>query len=233
MDQVAFVVNIGVAFLMGSAIGIERQLRQHPAGLRTNALVCVGAALFVSLSRLMDHESSPTRIAAQVVSGIGFLGGGVILREGLSVRGMTTAATLWCSAAVGTLAGAGFAVHGAVGTGIILAMNFGLRPVSRRIDARVRRAIDVETRYRMTIVCPDEHESVIRGILARHINNHPTMVIQGISTQGAGPVGKTAVIVEAQSAIRNDRAMEELVSRINIEPGVVSVQWERVPASDG
>ncbi len=67
MEQISFVVNIGIAFLMGSAIGIERQVRQHPAGLRTNALVCVGAALFVSLSRLMDQDGSPTRIAAQVV----------------------------------------------------------------------------------------------------------------------------------------------------------------------
>src|SRR3974377_1721040 len=95
----SFVLGIGAALAMGLAIGVERQLGQHPAGLRTNALVCVGAALFVSLSRLMDHEASPTRIAAQVVSGIGFLGGGVILREGLNVKGMTTAATIWCSAA--------------------------------------------------------------------------------------------------------------------------------------
>jgi hypothetical protein len=82
--DVTFLVQIGVALLMGLAIGAERQFGQHPAGLRTNALVCVGAALFVSLSRLMAPTDSPTRIAAQVVCGIGFLGGGVILREGLA-----------------------------------------------------------------------------------------------------------------------------------------------------
>src|SRR5262245_50173167 len=98
---------------MGVAIGLERQFRQHTAGLRTNALVCVGAALFVSLSRFISPDTSPTRVAAQVVSGIGFLGGGVILREGFNVRGMNTAATLWCSAAVGTLAGAGLLIQGA------------------------------------------------------------------------------------------------------------------------
>lgn len=80
MDVVAFAANIGAALLMGTVIGLERQIRLHTAGLRTNSLVCLGAALFVSLSRLIDHEGSPTRIAAQVVSSIGFLGGGVIFR---------------------------------------------------------------------------------------------------------------------------------------------------------
>ena len=116
LDIPTFVFYIGSALLMGIAIGLERQYRQHPAGLRTGALVCVGSALFVALSRMMDHEDSPTRIAAQVVSGVGFLAGGVILREGFSVKGMNTAATLWCTAAVGTLAGAGFVVQGAIGT---------------------------------------------------------------------------------------------------------------------
>lgn len=128
MDLGTFVLGIAFAFLMGSALGLERQIHQHPAGLRTNALVCVGAALFVSLSRLMPCEASPSRIAAQVVSGIGFLGGGVILREGLNVRGVTTAAMLWCSAGLGTLAGAGFWVEAGVGTGIILAANMACVP---------------------------------------------------------------------------------------------------------
>src|SRR5580698_1690414 len=108
MDIVHFIFNIGVALLMGIAIGMERQIQQHVAGLRTNALVCVGAALFVSLSKLMGDHNSPTRIASYIVSGIGFLGGGVILRDGLNVKGINTAATLWCTGAIGTLAGASF-----------------------------------------------------------------------------------------------------------------------------
>src|SRR5258708_6342249 len=112
MEFAMFAINIAAALVMGIAIGLERQFRQHAAGLRTNALISVGAALFVSVGRMVDHESSPTRVAAQVVSGIGFLGGGVILREGLNVRGLATAATMWCSAAVGTLAGLGFLVQG-------------------------------------------------------------------------------------------------------------------------
>src|SRR5271154_5826230 len=105
-NLVRFTLNVGAAMLMGVALGLERQYRSHPAGLRTNSLVCVGAAMFVSLSGLMGVND--TRIASYIVSGIGFLGGGVIIREGFNVRGMNTAATLWCSAAVGSLAGAGF-----------------------------------------------------------------------------------------------------------------------------
>jgi len=228
MDLATFTVGIGVAFLMGSALGVERQFHQHPVGLRTTALVCVGAALFVSLSRLMDHDASPTRIAAQVVSGVGFLGGGAILREGLNVRGITTAATLWCSAALGTLAGTGFLIEGVVGTGIILVSNLGLRPLSRWIDARAKGAVNVETNYRITVVCPDQEEAVIRGLLARHVSARRTMLIQRIATEDADQEGKTAVLADISSTIRDDQAMEGLISRINIEPSITSVSWERV-----
>src|SRR5580700_10379569 len=123
-----FVGNIVAALSMGMAVGLERQWRSHPAGLRTNALVALGAALFVSLSVLMNDTNSPTRIASYVVSGLGFLGGGVILRDGLNVKGLNTAATLWCSGAVGTLSGAGFPLEALTGTAAILAVHLGLRP---------------------------------------------------------------------------------------------------------
>jgi putative Mg2+ transporter-C (MgtC) family protein len=223
-----FTLNIVVALLMGLAIGAERQLTQHPAGLRTNALVCVGAALFVSLSLLMDHEASPTRIAAQVVSGIGFLGGGVILREGLNVKGMTTAATLWCSGAVGTLAGAGHVIEALIGTATILVANFCLRPVSRWIDTHTKGQTEVETNYRLRVICDDREEGVVRTILMRHVNSHPSMLIHAISTQAAEQSGKMAILAEIYSTMRDDRAMQDVVSRINIEPGTTSCSWERL-----
>lgn len=129
-----FTVGVVAALVMGLAIGIERQVGRHPAGLRTNALVCVGAALFVSISHLVEHDGSLTRIAAQVASGIGFLGAGVILHEGANVKGMTTAATIWCSAAIGSLCGAGYPGHAAIGTGVILITNLALHPASEWLD---------------------------------------------------------------------------------------------------
>ena len=133
-EFVHFSLNVGAALLMGVTLGLERQFRGHPAGLRTNALVCIGAAMFVSLSHLLGDTDSPTRIASYIVSGIGFLGGGVIIREGFNVRGMNTAATLWCCAAVGTLCGSGFAGHALIGTLAVLAVHIGLRPVAHWMD---------------------------------------------------------------------------------------------------
>ena len=103
-----YLARIGCAFLMGTLIGVERQFRQRNAGLRTNILVSVGAAAFTVLSYAMTaEEGDPSRVAAQIVSGIGFLGGGLILKDGFTVRGLNTAATIWCSAACGTLSGVG------------------------------------------------------------------------------------------------------------------------------
>src|SRR5438874_2329605 len=129
----SFAIDLLVALAMGVLIGLEREYRQHPAGLRTNALVSVGAALFVALDRLTPNLGNSTRMAPYVVSGIGFLGGGVILRDGLNVKGMSTAATLWCTAAIGVLAGMGHPAHAIVGTVVVLACHLGLRPISHGI----------------------------------------------------------------------------------------------------
>jgi putative Mg2+ transporter-C (MgtC) family protein len=226
--DVTFLSEVAAALLMGLAIGAERQFGQHPAGLRTNALVCVGAALFVSLSRLMAPEDSPTRIAAQVVSGIGFLGGGVILREGMSVKGMTTAATLWCSAAVGALSGSGYIFHAAVGTGIIVGTNLILHPISKWIDRLSKEKKNVDNDYRMRVVCEQQQEGMIRAMLVQNVNVHPSMVVRGVSIHAADQPGTKLIVADIDSSVRDDRAMQDLMSRINIEPGIASVSWERL-----
>ncbi len=223
-----FTINILAALLMGLAIGLERQLRQHTAGLRTNALVSLGAALFVSLSMLAEPDSSATRIAGQVVTGIGFLGGGVILREGFTVRGMNTAATLWCTAAVGTLAGSGCVSEATIGTIAILVLNVALRPLVHKLEWRTKNTIEVETVYRFRVVCDTQHDGIIRTILMRHVNSQPQMSLQGISIQEASHEHQSTVVAEIVSAERDDKYMNELVSRASLEPGVTSVSWERV-----
>ena len=111
MIWIDFVLRLVIAFILGVGIGIERQWLKTRSVLKTNVLVTLGAAMFVMLSVMTPGDASPTRISAQVVSGIGFLGAGVILREGGSVRGLNTAATLWCAGAIGSLVGAGFLVQ--------------------------------------------------------------------------------------------------------------------------
>lgn len=134
MNLTEFTIRLSVAMLAGAIIGLERQWQHKNAGLRTNTLVALGACLFVLISEeLISKESGDsTRIIGQVVTGIGFLGGGVIIREGLTVRGLNTAATVWCSAAVGCLAGLGFFGETAIGATAILAVNLIIRFVEQR-----------------------------------------------------------------------------------------------------
>jgi putative Mg2+ transporter-C (MgtC) family protein len=135
-------LRLFVAAALGGAIGVERELRERQAGLRTHLVVSVGAALFTLVSAYgfssFDGKVDPTRIAAQIVSGIGFLGAGAIIRQGLSVRGLTTAASLWLVAAIGMAAGAGYWDGALIATlGALLTLG-PLRVVAFRILSRYR-----------------------------------------------------------------------------------------------
>src|ERR1700676_4003660 len=144
--------RLGVALALGSVIGFERQWRQKIAGLRTNALVALGSCGFVVFSAMVG-EGDPTRVAAQVVTGIGFLGAGIILREGINVHGLNTAATLWCSAMVGTFAGAGFWAPSLVAAGFVTGTNLLLRRLVRLINTKTVSSGDAETCYSVTLTC--------------------------------------------------------------------------------
>jgi putative Mg2+ transporter-C (MgtC) family protein len=227
MEYLYFTLDTGAALVMGAVLGLERQYQGHPAGLRINALVSVGAALFVSVSTLFSGIPGvdPTRITAYVVTGIGFLGGGVIIREGLNVRGMNTAATLWCTAAIGVLCGLGFPLEALLGTAIVLFVHVTLRPLGHWIDTRRKTALDVEMAYHLRVICKQGDEALIRTILMRHINARPRMTVQGISTADGDQPGHAAVIADIFSMERNDHAMDEIMSRLNIEPSVIAVSW--------
>jgi putative Mg2+ transporter-C (MgtC) family protein len=141
-------LRISIAAGLGGAVGLERELREREAGLRTHLVVCVGSALFTLVSAYGFHSflvnggslvrTDPTRIAAQIVSGIGFLGAGAIIRQGLSVRGLTTAATLWLVAAIGMACGAGYYTPALISTGVALITLGPLRIVAFRIVRRFR-----------------------------------------------------------------------------------------------
>ncbi len=228
MGLLVFVSQVLLALLMGVALGIERQYSQHPAGLKTNALVCVGAALFVSLSTLATPQDNSTRIAAQIVSGIGFLCGGVILREGLNVHGMNTAATVWCSAAIGTLIGSGFPLHGLAGTVIILGLHLGLKPISDRIDAMRKKAVDVESAYRLKVLCRVDQEITIRALALRQINEHAKMSVMRVSSQPSTTDGENAIVIDIGTPERADREIEEVLTRLSLESTVNTVSWEKI-----
>lgn len=131
MTYTDFIIRLGVAFIVGFAVGLERELAKKEAGLRTNLLVCMGAAIFVlvSLELTADGHGDPARVVGEVAAGIGFLGAGVILHRGVNVHGLTTAATVWCTAALGCLAASGFLAESLTAGFFILLVNAGLHPI--------------------------------------------------------------------------------------------------------
>jgi putative Mg2+ transporter-C (MgtC) family protein len=133
-DQLAIVGRLALAALLGAFVGIEREIRGYPAGVRTIALVALGSALFTEISTITGTED---RIAAGIVTGIGFLGAGVIFREGYTVRGITTAATIWAAAAVGMAVGRELYYAAGLGSLLIFVL-LEARPVVRRMDDFVR-----------------------------------------------------------------------------------------------
>jgi putative Mg2+ transporter-C (MgtC) family protein len=150
-------LRIGLAAGLGAAIGLERELREREAGLRTHLLVALGSALFTLVSayawtdwRFSTPEGivfDPTRIAAQIVTGVGFLGAGAIIRQGLTVRGLTTAATLWAVAAIGMAVGAGYYSAAILTTAVVLVSLWPLRILAFKIFARLRpeeRPLEIE-----------------------------------------------------------------------------------------
>lgn len=162
-----FGLRLGTALLLGCIIGFKRQWRQRLAGMRTNTLVAVGAALFVVLGTMTPGYTSPTRIAAQVVSGIGFLGGGIIIRDGLTICGLNTAATLWCSAAVGPLAGAGFFLQALAGAVAVLLVNIVLRPLAQKFIRHMTETPERVSHYVLTAICRSEEEQKMRAPSSR------------------------------------------------------------------
>jgi putative Mg2+ transporter-C (MgtC) family protein len=221
-----FIVRLLVAVALGAIIGAERQLRQRLAGLRTNALVAAGSALFVLVTALSNDPEGTARIAAQVVTGIGFLGAGVIMREGLNVRGLNTAATLWCSAAVGVMSAFGELVEAFAGALAVLGANILLRGLTQRINRQdVKSATELEHRYRVTVTCNDQDEVRVRTLLL-HAVAGMSLVLQSLtSTDVENAPGRVEVSAELTATLQNQTQLEQLVSRISLETGVSSVRW--------
>ncbi|QQE63733.1 membrane protein [Leptolyngbya sp. BL0902] len=233
MDWTEFAVRLAVAFLLGSALGLERQWRQRMAGLRTSTLVATGAALFVMLSVLTPDDASPTRIAAQVVSGIGFLAGGVILREGLTVRGLNTAATIWCAAAIGSLAGAGFFAPATLGAIAVLIANTVLRPISHRINQQPLQGTELELCYQCSLICHSQDEAHVRALLLQALGPSKMRLRSLCSEDLKDEKNRVEVEAEMVTQTRNDQLLEQIISRLSLEPGVTAASWRIIEQEFG
>jgi putative Mg2+ transporter-C (MgtC) family protein len=222
------------AIALGAAIGLERQWRLRSAGLRTNALVSVGSALFVIVGAVgFDAGSAdPTRVAAQIVSGIGFLGAGVILRDGFNIRGLTTAATLWCAAAVGSLAGAGLLLMALAGTAAIVATNTLLRPLSRWVNRRTQHeplglegdGAESGTDYVLEVVTSDKSEQRIRALVLQAVDR-PEYILRSLDIR-PGKSSQMKLLAGLSASNGNDtHGLQLAVQRISLDPKVTSSRW--------
>ena len=213
------------AVALGGCIGFERQWRQRLAGLRTNTLVALGAASFLVFSGLVPGDSSPTRVAAQVVSGVGFLGAGLIFKEGLSVHGLNTAATLWCSAAVGVLAGSGKFAHAALVTVLVVFVNLCLRPLARFIERQPTGTTELISRYLITVVCHNDGEAHIRAKLLQSTTASGLHLTE-LNSHNIEDSDRVEVCATIASPQRRDEALEAIVGRLSLEPPVTAARWK-------
>src|ERR1700694_5008071 len=223
LEQAA--IDLAVAGGLSALIGFERQWRNRLAGLRTNTLVALGSASCVIFEALVPGDASPTRVAAQVVSGIGFLGAGLIFREGLSVRGLNTAATIWCSAAVGVLAGASYPAYAALATGFVLFVNLLLRPIVMFINRQPLMGSEVEVGYLVSVTCRNPEEAHVRALLLQGLAGGGLALrrLDSNDVEGTGRVVVTAVMTASH---RVDADVEKIVGRLSLEPTVSAARWQ-------
>jgi putative Mg2+ transporter-C (MgtC) family protein len=218
-------INLAVAGGLGSLIGFERQWHHRLAGLRTNTLVALGAASFVIFESLVPGDTSPTRVAAQVVSGIGFLGAGMIFREGLSVRGLNTAATIWCSAGTGVLAGASYPSYAALAAAFILFVNLLLRPIVMFINKQALMGTDIEVGYALSVTCRNADAAHVRALLL-HGLAACGLAIRRLDSNDIEGTGRVVVNALTAASHRVDADVEKIVGWLSLDPTVSAARWQ-------
>jgi putative Mg2+ transporter-C (MgtC) family protein len=214
MNLGEMVLKLLLAFLAGGLVGLEREQQDRPAGLRTHMLVCGGSLLFTLISLRLDAPGDHSRIAAQIVSGIGFLGAGTIFRSGSAVRGLTTAAGLWTVAAIGMGIGAGGALLylALITAGCIFTMNHWLKGAEERL---------LRTRWRL-LVRGDRHGDVLVHVFGaldeRQVQVQSTRWLTDECTA-------SEFVVELLLNMSRDASSRDVLARVSTLPGVRQVEW--------
>jgi len=214
------------ALLLGAAVGSERQWRQKNAGLRTNTLVSLGSAAFVLLSIEIGGDATG-RIASYVVSGIGFLGAGVIMKDGLNVHGLNTAATIWCSAAVGALSGLGLYPQAALVAAAIILTHLIFRPIGQRMGfIKFSKSAVAQTDYLVSIRCGIAIENHIRVLLIQMLGNEEKVLLTSLSSDDTVEANAAAITAVIKAVGQQDSLIERIASRLTMEEKVSKISWE-------
>ncbi|QKS00907.1 MgtC/SapB family protein [Sphingomonas sp. CL5.1] len=217
-------VSYVAAFVLGTLIGAERQYRQRTAGLRTNALVAIGAAAFTDLGQRLGGDVESIRVIAYVVSGIGFLGAGVIMKEGMNVRGLNTAATLWCSAAVGAIAGSDMLAEAGLLAALVIVANTLLRPIVDAINRIPLEGRSLEATYSVTITGSATQAGPLGDMLVEHLEAQSLPVAElDVEERGEGRVDIVATLVSTNVP---SRELDDIVDHLATVHGIAHATWQ-------
>ena len=201
-----FILRISLSLVLGFLIGLERQLTGHPAGIRINVLICMGTSFF-TLFPMLYGSDQVFRVGSSIISGVGFLCSGVIFKDSGTVRGMNTAATLWCTAAIGILASTGMYAMAITAAGILIASNSILRPLARKMNP-ITAGDEFEKQYRISVICQE----------ALFLNN----------LESGDVVGDKVEIIAKYCSVgkTKNNVLEGIVGQALAIPEVVSAGWE-------
>ena len=220
-----FLLRLGAALVMGAGVGLERQWRQRMAGARTTALVAAGAAAFVMCGYMgQDPTHGPALIVQYVVSGVGFLGAGVIFKDSGGVRGLNTAATIWCSAAVGAISGLGRPLHALLVALAVLLTNLVIRPLAYRLHPVQSVAGEQEVTYAFELICRPEDEAHMRALMLQSMARS-SLVLASLRSEDIEGTNRMKVTAQIRGVGRQHEALEQAVVRLSLEAGVSSVSW--------
>ncbi len=216
-------LNLVFALLLGASVGLERQWRQLHTGLTTHALVALGAAAYSALPLLIGSETD-IRMGGQVVTGIGFLGAGLIMRDGLNVRGLNTSATVWATGAVGVLAGYGHLLEATEATLLLLLVNIGLPRFGSFVDRHAPENAEIERYYVVELRCRAPDEALVRKLLldAMTVRKLRLHSLESHAIEGSGSVAVDAVVYSVR---QEDQLVEALVGELSLSPSIFFSRW--------
>jgi putative Mg2+ transporter-C (MgtC) family protein len=217
-----FLIRLALALTLGCSMGLERQWRHRMAGTRTNGLVAAAAAAFTMLGLMDTGVGNSSRIVGQIVSGIGFLGAGVIFKEGANVHGLNTAATIWCAAAVGALSGMGYPQYSLAVAIAAVITNIALRPLTYKWHPEIK---SEETSYHFELTCGASEEARVRALLVGAAD-HNKILLTALHSEDMEASNRVRVSASLRTPGRNDASVEELVSRVSLEPSVNAIKWQ-------
>lgn len=225
-----FSLRLLIAIVLGFIVGLERQWTKHQAGILTNVIVCVGAYSYSAFSYIANQDNvDVTRIAAQIVCGIGFLGAGLILRDGTNIKGLSTAATIWATAAIGILCTLPNIIYSIIVAVAIVFLHLILHPLSAFINSKTQydkeKERKVECLYKISIKCTEESESDVRSCLVKIIRDKNGVLLHNLESNDSDD-GNVKIRAYITTVKKNDDIVESIIAHIGKEEGIISAGWK-------